>query len=69
MGITVIDNGIKEYSSSTLLKDILDKYADEIITDDQLARILDPILKLIKEGRFDRPVSKFKSILRKLLVS
>jgi len=40
-----------EYS----MKFIFDEYIENNITDEQVNRILEPVLKMILEGRFDRP--------------
>jgi len=37
------------------LKDLFDAHAEETISDEQIRRVLDPVLKMIKEGRFNRP--------------
>ena len=45
---------IKNKPQSFVLKSIFDKYAEEIITDEQIERLLKPILQMIKDGRFDK---------------
>jgi len=35
------------------LKRIFDKYADQMISDEQVRRVLAPVIKMIKAGRFD----------------
>jgi len=41
----------KEY----VLKQVFDLYVEESITDNQVSRVLDPVIKLIMEGVFNRP--------------
>ena len=36
------------------MKQILDCYAKEMITDDQIERVLEPVYRMINEGKFDR---------------
>gem|GEM_PF-5629041 len=38
-----------------VLKLVFDKYLEDSITEEQVQRILEPVLKMILEGRFDRP--------------
>lgn len=40
---------------TSVLKEIFDIYEEETITEDQVKRVLEPVLKMIREGRFDRP--------------
>jgi len=47
--------GIYKSSEKPVLKQIFDKYVEDSITDEQLFRILEPVLKRIREGAFDRP--------------
>jgi len=37
------------------LKRIFDLHAEETITDDQVRRVLDPVLEMIIEGKFEKP--------------
>ena len=37
-----------------ILKQVFDRYAEESITDEQIQRILDPIIQKIRDGQFDR---------------
>ena len=54
MGKVGSDN-IKSISSNcSIIKEIFDKYATDTITDDQVNRVLEPVLNMIREGRFDR---------------
>ena len=36
------------------LKELFDKYTDDTISDEQVNRVLAPILEMIQEGRFDK---------------
>ena len=36
------------------LKQVFEKYAEESITEEQVRRVLEPILRMIYEGRFDK---------------
>ena len=53
--------GINKYTvsdkpkKSPVLKEIFDKYAEETSSDEQIQRILEPVLRMIAEGKFDRP--------------
>ena len=40
--------------NTTTIKRILDSYAEESISMEQMGRVLEPVLKLIREGKFDR---------------
>ena len=40
---------------SSMLKDIFDQYAQENITDEQIMRILEPVIQMIRDGRFAKP--------------
>ena len=42
-------------SGAAALRRIFDYHAEETITDDQAQRVLEPVLKMIKEGKFDSP--------------
>lgn len=45
---------IVEVSRGSVLKEIFEKHSEDTITYDQLYRILEPVLQMISEGRFDR---------------
>jgi len=36
------------------LKELFDRYTDDTIPDEQVNRVLEPILEMIREGRFDK---------------
>jgi len=40
------------------LRDIFDWYIGETITDEQVYRVLKPVLEMIKEGKFDNSYRK-----------
>ena len=42
-------------TKTSVLKQIFDKYIEDTITEEQINRVLEPVLKLIREGAFDRP--------------
>jgi len=37
------------------LKQLFDRYAEESITEEQVRHVLEPVLRMISEGRFDEP--------------
>ena len=41
-------------SQTSVLKDIFDWYVENTITNEQIQRVLEPVLRMICEGRFDR---------------
>ena len=41
--------------NNTALKEIFDHYIEDTITSEQIRRVLEPVLKMIREGKFDRP--------------
>ena len=51
-----------------LLSEILNKYAEDSITDEQVQRVLKPVLIMIHEGKFDRsPFQRFSWLTTQLL--
>ena len=40
---------------NSAFKKACDDYIEETVTDEQVWRILEPIIRLIKQGAFDRP--------------
>ena len=55
----------EEYSVSKkkpILTDIFDRYEKDTVTDLQVLRVLEPVLRMIVEGRFERK-NKLKSAL------
>ena len=52
-------------TDATVLKDIFGWYAEYSITEEQIERVLDPVIKMIHDGKFDkhRP-SRFTGIFK-----
>ena len=46
--------GNNKMSEKTTLKQIFETYAEESVDDEQVRRVLEPIKKMVNEGRFDR---------------
>ena len=40
--------------NKSVIKAIFDRYEEETITTEQVMRVLEPVLKMIMEGKFDR---------------
>jgi len=54
---------------SLVLKEIFDKYAEETSSDEQIQRVLEPVLRMIAEGKFDKPWwYRFKRFVKPLVV-
>jgi hypothetical protein len=51
------------------LKQIFDRYAEESVTEEQVARVLAPVLAMIRAGRFDRPKGERYEWLIKPLIA
>ena len=52
-----IDMNISDEASiKIMLKEIFDWYETEVITDERIQRVLEPILQMIKDGKFDQPL-------------
>jgi len=49
----------KKTSGDTVLKQVFEGYIEDTITDEQVLKVLEPVLKLIEQGVFDRPRSIF----------
>jgi len=47
------------------LKQVFDMYIEEEISDEQIQRVLKPVLKLISEGAFNRPCFPFNMLMQK----
>ena len=55
----VIDVNISDDASKkNALRDIFDWYETEIITDERIQRVLEPILQMIRDGKFDKGFKK-----------
>ena len=42
-------------AKTTVMKQVFDKYIEDTITDEQVNRVLEPIIRLIRQGAFSRP--------------
>jgi len=54
-----------EPSHKNTVKQVFDGYIEDTITDEQISRILEPVLKRIKSGAYDHPHGLFKKIFHK----
>ena len=45
-----------ELQNALVLKWVFDNYVNEVITDEQVQRILEPVVGMIREGQFDKPL-------------
>ena len=57
--LEVADMSVKisdEASKKIVLKEIFEWYETEIIIDEQIQRVLEPILQMIRDGKFDKPI-------------
>ena len=52
-------------AKTSILKQVFDGYIEDSVTDEQVHRALAPVLKLIREGVFDRRRSIFGLIRRR----
>ena len=50
-----------------LLGELLDSYAEETITDEQVQRVLEPVLEMIRDGVFDRRHLRRLNFVKKCL--
>jgi len=48
----------------SVLTEILVRWREETITDEQVHRVLDPVLKMICEGRFESTHTTYKQRMR-----
>jgi|GEM_PF-3550169 len=53
--ICVYTAGVGLQPQGYWLKYVFDRYIEEEISDEQIRRVLDPVLRLIREGKFSRP--------------
>ena len=42
-------------TTASVLRYVFDWYAENTITNEQVERVLEPVIKMILEGKFDRP--------------
>jgi len=54
-----------EPSRKNIVKQVFDGYIEDTITDEQIFRILEPVLMRIKSGAYDRPHGLFRNIFHK----
>lgn len=52
-------------AKTSVLKQVFDGYIEDSVTDDQVRRVLEPVIKLIRDGVFDRRRSFFGVFKRK----
>ena len=55
-------------SGTSVLKQIFDGHIEDTITDEQIVRILEPVLRRIREGAFDRRRTIFSMLFQKRAV-
>ena len=55
------ENTMNISQSARILKSIFNKYIEDSITEEQIERLLRPILQMIKEGRFDRVYARIRA--------
>ena len=48
-----------ETEKKPVLKQVFDGYIDDTVSNEQICRVLEPVLRLISEGVFDRPRRSF----------
>ena len=44
-----------EVKGTSVLKQVFDGYIEDTVTDEQVQRVLEPVLRLIRDGAFNRP--------------
>ena len=44
-----------EIDNEPVLKQVFDSYVEDTVSNEQVCRVLEPVLRLIREGAFDRP--------------
>jgi len=59
---------VKKAHNEPVIKQLFDTYAQESISEEQVIRVLEPIVRMIGEGRFDKPKSSALSWMAKPLV-
>jgi hypothetical protein len=43
---------------ASVLKQVLERYADENVSDEQVERVLEPVGRMIRDGRFTRRIRR-----------
>lgn len=46
----------KKTPKTTVLKEIFERYVEDTITEEQVQRVLEPVIRMIREGKFDKPL-------------
>jgi len=49
----------KEWTNTSTLKQICDRYIDDSVTEEQVQKVLGPVLILIRSGAFKKPRKLF----------
>ena len=57
-----------EPSRKNIIRQVFDGYIEDTITDEQIKRILEPVLRRIRSGAFDRPRNFFGKIFHKRVI-
>ena len=57
-----------EPSRRNIIKQVFDGYIEDTITDEQIKRILEPVLRRIRSGAFDRPRKFFGNLFHKRVI-
>lgn len=63
------DNKLTIEVNQSVLKTIFDKYAEDTVTDEQVKRILTPIIRMIFEGRFSGAIRRRTTWLPQIIVT
>jgi len=50
-----------------MLKKVFDRYEEETITEEQVRRVLEPVIKMVQEGRFGKQPRRFNKKTRSLI--
>ena len=50
-----INTALNRQKKEPVMSVIMDRHAEEIVSDEQLERVLSPVLEMIYEGEFERP--------------
>ena len=53
MAVINLNKAIRGFPKGHLFSEMLDRLGEETVTDEEVERILDPVLKMILEGRFE----------------
>ena len=58
-----------ENIGASALRNVFDLYAEYSITEEQVERVLAPVIKMIQDGKFDKPRQKHFTWLFKSMMS